>query len=194
MKAFRVVATTLALLKPPRPSGRTELRANGFRLEVNFSRKWYLPQVTSHKRKKGCGCKNGLKYISREKLKNDLISERAEISNRHQHSWAWRISSEGISDCSYMKNSLFIVSHLFPTSLKANEWTVLQATFLGKRRCASMATDLLKATYRKRRCGRCSAYFTSVVVFPVPGVDSNGHFSYSRIRPGLQCQHTQKYW
>lgn len=70
--------------------------------------------------------------------------------------------------------------HLLPTSAKANEWTVLQVTFLGKRRCASLATDLLKATYRKRRCGRCSAYFTNVVVFPVPADGQHGPLSYTR--------------
>lgn len=59
-------------------------------------------------------------------------------------------------------------THFLPMSAKANEWTVLLVTLLGKRRCASSATDLLKATYRKRRCGRCSAYLTSVVVLPVP--------------------------
>lgn len=63
-------------------------------------------------------------------------------------------------------------SHLFPMSLKANEWTVLQVTLLGKRRCASLATDLLKATYRKRRYGRCLAYSTNVVVLPVPVWDT----------------------
>ena len=42
-------------------------------------------------------------------------------------------------------------SHIFPISLKAKEWTVLHDTFLGKQRAASLATDLLKATYRKRR-------------------------------------------
>lgn len=36
MKVLRVAATTLALVKPPRPSGRTELRENGFRLKVSF--------------------------------------------------------------------------------------------------------------------------------------------------------------
>lgn len=64
--------------------------------------------------------------------------------------------------------SLSSASHIFPMSLKANEWTVLHDTFLGKQRSASLATDLLKATYRKRRSGRCSAYHTNVVVFPVP--------------------------
>lgn len=59
-------------------------------------------------------------------------------------------------------------AHIFPTSLKASEWTVLHDTFLGKRRSASLVTDLLKDTYRKWRSGLCSAYRTSVVVFPVP--------------------------
>lgn len=57
-------------------------------------------------------------------------------------------------------------------SVKASEWMVLHDTLLGKRRSASLATDLLKATYRKRRSGRCSAYQTNVVVFPVP-VENN---------------------
>lgn len=47
--------------------------------------------------------------------------------------------------------SLSAASHIFPMSLKAKEWTVLHDTFLGKWRSASLATDLLKATYRKRR-------------------------------------------
>lgn len=59
-------------------------------------------------------------------------------------------------------------SHFFPMSLNANEWTVLHNTFLGKRRSASLAIDLLKATYRKRRSGRCSANRSNVLVFPVP--------------------------
>lgn len=70
----------------------------------------------------------------------------------------------------HINNNILLsaASHVFPMSLKANEWTVLHDTFLGKRRSASLATDLLKATYRKRISGRCSAYHTSVVVFPVP--------------------------
>lgn len=42
MKALRVTATTLDLLRPPRPSGNTELRAKGWRLEVSFPRAEYL--------------------------------------------------------------------------------------------------------------------------------------------------------
>lgn len=44
MKALRVVATTLALVKPPRPFGRTVLIVNAFKLEVSFPRAWYLHQ------------------------------------------------------------------------------------------------------------------------------------------------------
>lgn len=40
MKALRVVITTLALVKPPRPVGRTQLMVNGFKLVASFS--WYL--------------------------------------------------------------------------------------------------------------------------------------------------------
>lgn len=36
MKALRVVVTTLALVKPPWPSGRTELMMKGFTLKVSF--------------------------------------------------------------------------------------------------------------------------------------------------------------
>lgn len=43
MKLLIVVVTILALAKPPRPSGRTLLMENGFKLKVNFFRMWYLP-------------------------------------------------------------------------------------------------------------------------------------------------------
>lgn len=44
MKALRVVVTTLDLVKPPRPLGRTELMENGVRLKVSFLLWWYLQQ------------------------------------------------------------------------------------------------------------------------------------------------------
>lgn len=42
IKALRVVITTLALVKPPRPLGRTELMAKAFMLKVSLSRNLYL--------------------------------------------------------------------------------------------------------------------------------------------------------
>ena len=36
MNVLRVVVNTLALVKPPRPLGSTELMVNGFRLKVSF--------------------------------------------------------------------------------------------------------------------------------------------------------------
>lgn len=49
MKVLRVVVITLDLVKPPRPLGRTELMANGFKLEVSFPIQWYLHREDSRR-------------------------------------------------------------------------------------------------------------------------------------------------
>ena len=56
MKELRVSLTILAFRKPPRPSGRTELRANGFTLKVSLLRHWYLQRGKKHKKRAFTGC------------------------------------------------------------------------------------------------------------------------------------------
>ena len=66
MNVVRVVVNTLALVKPPRPLGSTELMVNGFRLKVSFWRLWYLTQG----RPQSTGSGNKQLYFSTETRAN----------------------------------------------------------------------------------------------------------------------------
>ncbi|TNN36102.1 hypothetical protein EYF80_053730 [Liparis tanakae] len=149
MKALSVEATTLARAKPPRPGGRTKLMENGFRSLVSFRRKAYLQRY------------------------HYIILEENSHSTRQINKHVSRIPLSRFEETAPPPRTRR-AAHLLPMSAKAKAWTVLQSTLPGKRRLASLATDLLKARYRKRRCGRRLAYSTSVVVFPVPAGGQRG--------------------